>query len=333
MRNSLVLCLILLSNCDSLPFYLLDQGLHQGSILLKAKKINTLIKNKNIDVETKEKLKLAQKVIQFCKNELKFNIDTSYSTYVYLQNDYLIQAVNAAYKNKLEPYNFKYPIYGELPYKGFFKEEDAKKLEKKLINQGLDTHRRKVSAYSTLGWLSDPIYSTMLNDDFNLIETLIHELVHKQVYLKDNADFNEALATWYARKAMKDFINSKYFVSKDKKLWQIKINQSEKQNILMIKAVQTSINKARNFYKNNKDLNKRDELFNEIYQLFKSSGLIKKTFKKETINNAWILGLATYLDWIPNIEKYAIKNNISYKKLLLLAKKQKHNLIINISKI
>jgi predicted aminopeptidase len=54
-----------------------------------------------------------------------------------------------------------------------------------------------VPAYSTLGWLADPVTDPMLrHGDPYLVETLIHELVHATVFFADDADFNEGIASF-----------------------------------------------------------------------------------------------------------------------------------------
>jgi predicted aminopeptidase len=62
---------------------------------------------------------------------------------------------------------------------------------------GLDVVMRPVSAYSTLGYFTDPVLSTMLEyDDAGLAELIIHELTHGTVFAKGFTDFNESLASF-----------------------------------------------------------------------------------------------------------------------------------------
>jgi predicted aminopeptidase len=52
------------------------------------------------------------------------------------------------------------------------------------------------AAYSTLGWLDDPVLSTMIErSPTYLAEVLFHELAHQVVYAADDTAFNEAFAT------------------------------------------------------------------------------------------------------------------------------------------
>lgn len=80
--------------------------------------------------------------------------------------------------------------------------------------QGYDTYLRGVRAYSTLGYLGDPVLSSMLAyHDFDLIDTLIHELVHQTVWIKGNVSFNESLANFIAEKATQFYLAQRHGVT------------------------------------------------------------------------------------------------------------------------
>ncbi len=115
-----------------------------------------------------------------------------------------------------EPYAFKpkewsFPFLGKFAYKGFFDLEKAKIEEKGLREQGLDTNIRTVSAWSTLGWFRDPILSNMLNkSEGDLAETILHELTHGTIFIRDSLEFNENLASFIGEMAAIDFLKEKY---------------------------------------------------------------------------------------------------------------------------
>ena len=63
-----------------------------------------------------------------------------------------------------------------------------------------------MDAYSTLGWLPDPVHSSFLNrSDGSLVETVIHELAHNTVYAAGRSTFNESLATYIGRYGVRAF--------------------------------------------------------------------------------------------------------------------------------
>ena len=62
--------------------------------------------------------------------------------------------------------------------------------------QGFDVVVGGVAAYSTLGHFDDPILNTMVGwDDVELAAIIFHELTHQLLYVRNDASFNEALAT------------------------------------------------------------------------------------------------------------------------------------------
>jgi len=134
----------------------------------------------------------------------------NYSKYVDLKRPYVTYTVTASQKWKFEPYLWNFPIIGKSPYKGFYKEELAKEEAEELKKADLDVSVRGVSAYSTLGWLTDPLLSSMLKySDQQLVNTIIHELVHTTLFIKDNINFNERLAVFVANKGTELFYMDK----------------------------------------------------------------------------------------------------------------------------
>ncbi len=145
----------------------------------------------------RKKIELTAEVMDFAKNDLGLNTKNNYTTYSQLDGPYVTYAVSAAKAYRLEPHLWYFPIVGDVPYKGFFVEADAKSESENLKNSGLDTYVRGVSAYSTLGWFKDPLLSSMLKyDEPDLVNTLIHETIHANLFIKSSADFNERLATF-----------------------------------------------------------------------------------------------------------------------------------------
>ena len=109
--------------------------------------------------------------------------------------DHAIFNVSGCAPLAFEPYIWRFPIVGKVPYKGFFKEEDAIKEEEALKELGLDVLRREVAGYSTLGYFKDPVLPSMLAyDDVALVDLIIHELAHGVFYFKGQTQFNESFA-------------------------------------------------------------------------------------------------------------------------------------------
>lgn len=142
----------------------------------------------------------------FAENKLGLKHTKSYTSFVQLDGPYVTYVVAAASRSELKPFKWWFPIVGSLPYKGFFNPNDAKSEAEDLKARGYDTYTRGVSAYSTLGWFSDPILSSMLGyKDHDLVNTIIHETTHSTIYIKSAADFNERLAVFIGNKGTEEF--------------------------------------------------------------------------------------------------------------------------------
>lgn len=147
----------------------------------------------------------------FAVNELGLATSKNYTTYVELDRDYLAAIVSASDKTSFNRYEWKFPIVGSVPYKGFFNIEDARKERAKLEKKDLDVWIRGVDAFSTLGWFKDPLYSYMRNySPARLADLIIHESVHATVFIKNQITFNEELAEFIGSEGARLYIISRY---------------------------------------------------------------------------------------------------------------------------
>jgi predicted aminopeptidase len=199
--------LILGSFCSILTgCYTLKSAYNQMSLLANSESYEEIIKTKKISPDDKRKLLLSQEVRDFALNDLKLHSNGNYEKVTWLNRPFVTWAVSASDPWKVKPYEWYFPIVGRVPYLGFFNRKEAEAEEKDMAKKGFDTYVRGISAYSTLGWFPDPLLSSMLNyDDEVLAETLIHELVHTTIWIKDNADFNERLASFAGQKGAELF--------------------------------------------------------------------------------------------------------------------------------
>jgi predicted aminopeptidase len=76
---------------------------------------------------------------------------------------------------------------------------------------------RPVDAYSTGGWFRDPIVSTMFTTGDDAIRALagilLHELVHATVLVKDQAVFNESVASFIGETLAADYLVARFGAS------------------------------------------------------------------------------------------------------------------------
>ena len=97
-------------------------------------------------------------------------------------------------------------MIGCVSYRGYFDKVRASREADALSEAGMDTFVGGAIAYSTLGWFADPLTTPMLDRSRpSLAQLLIHELVHRKVYIKDDTRFNESLATLVGREGAVDY--------------------------------------------------------------------------------------------------------------------------------
>ena len=113
-----------------------------------------------------------------------------------------VQVVVASPPDRLQGLTWWFPIVGRISYRGYFDAARATAFAEELGEQGYDTYVRPAPLYSTLGWFDDPIPRAMLAwPEIDVVDTALHELVHETVFVADDADYNEALATFVANEA------------------------------------------------------------------------------------------------------------------------------------
>ncbi len=189
--------------------------LKQGTILLsyhsKAETVEELLNRQDLDPETRTFLDLVQDIRSFAIKTLGLETNSNYTRYVELDQNYLAYVVSATDRISFTPYEWSFPIVGKVPYKGFFHLEDAKEEAETLRQKDLDVWIRKVDAFSTLGYFSDPLYSFMKSYRVHqLAELIIHEQAHATLYLKGKSQFNEEFATFVGKEGARLYIHSRY---------------------------------------------------------------------------------------------------------------------------
>ncbi|QSE99016.1 aminopeptidase [Fulvivirga lutea] len=192
---------------SDLIVYGLRQGKGQWHIVSNAKPVEEFLSDPNVDQSTKEKLNLVQDVREFCVSQLGLSDTENYTEMYDQQGKPVLWVVTACKPFSFEPYQWKFPVVGTVPYKGFFEEALAHEEAKRLSELGLDTNIRTVGGWSTLGWFKDPILSEMLKrNDGELANLIVHELVHATIFVKDSVEFNENLASYIGDKGAEEYL-------------------------------------------------------------------------------------------------------------------------------
>ena len=187
--------------------YLWNSSKGQLDLFLKKVPLKKARKIYSLTDEEATKISLVPEIKNYAKNTLKMDIDDQiYSSYVQLDKPYVTYLLRVSPAYELKAYTWTFPIVGTVPYKGFFKKEDAIKEAKSFSKEKYDVLVRGVSAYSTLGWFEDSILSSMLRyDEVNFTTVIFHELAHTVLFFKDHINFNERFAEFVGRKATLSF--------------------------------------------------------------------------------------------------------------------------------
>ena len=179
------------------PGYLIKAGWEEAKILRARRPIPDVILDAETDEDTRGKLTLAMEARDFAIEGLQLDAGDSYTSFTRLDRDTLAMILSASHQDRFESKTWWYPIVGRFPYKGFFDLEDALGEQQKLEGEGFDTYLRPTSAFSTLGWFSDPLLSTVVRQDHvQVVQTILHELSHNHLWVKSRARFNESFATF-----------------------------------------------------------------------------------------------------------------------------------------
>ncbi len=191
--------------------YGFSQARGQLKVLANAKPIGDFLNDPEFPDSLKQKLRLIQDIRQFAIDSLSIADSKNYRTLFDQKGKDILWVLTASPQFSLEPKTWKFPLLGSFSYKGYFDLERAQTEKEALIIDGWDTSIRSVTAWSTLGWFSDPILSKMLDRDRGqLANLIIHELTHATLFVKDSVIFNENLASFIGDKGAQNFLILKY---------------------------------------------------------------------------------------------------------------------------
>lgn len=200
MRALLLLAATGLAGCFHTE-YVLQAAEGQFDLACRARSIESSREDPDISPRVRALLGEVSRIKAFAKKQGLVPTD-SYEDFVNLDRDSVVYVVTAAPPLSLEPKRWTFPIAGSVPYLGWFDEQRAIYEAKKLKTEGWDVYVRGASAYSTLGWFNDPVLSTMIPDGDDAIgelaDTIIHESVHATVYVPNQSELNESLASFVA---------------------------------------------------------------------------------------------------------------------------------------
>ncbi len=274
----LTVIIILLSGC-----YYISEGYNLLTTYSKAKDIDKIIEKGNISEDEKEFFLIIKKIKDYAVNNLGLKKNKNYSKYIRIDKNYLVDIVTACDSDSFNQYNWNYLFMGKMPYKGFFKYDEAVKEAKKFKKDKYDVYISEVDAFSTLGILSDPLFSFMKNYSiYELADTIFHEQAHATVFLKGQIDFNENLANFIGTEGAILFIKETYGMESD--IYKNIINRIEDSK--KFKKLLTSLYEdLLSIY--NKNISKEEKLEQKKIAINNWKKDFKNNYEKEFKSNAY----------------------------------------------
>ncbi len=188
------------------PIYVLRAGVAEAKLLSRRQSIAGLLSSPDTPPQLRRKLLLVEDARTYARERLGLDVGDSYTTYAAVESDTLMLVLSAARKDRFEQLTWWFPIVGRIPYKGYFDPDDALDAARRYEENGYDAYVRPTTAFSTLGWFSDPLLSTIVRfDSVALFSTVVHELTHNTLYLPSQASFNESFASFVGDVAAIDY--------------------------------------------------------------------------------------------------------------------------------
>lgn len=328
----ILIFIVLLSNCK-IVFYGIEQGIGQIKIVRKSVPITQILQDTTYADSLKKKLRIVQEARSFAIDSLGLSQSKNY-THMYDQKGKDINwVVFASEKYKIEPFNWKYPVLGKMPYKGYFDYKKAWREAERLRAKGYDVKIRTVAAWSTLGYFRDPILSNSLfTSDGELAELVIHELTHATIYVKGKSQFNENIATFVGFEGAKRFLIQKYGKNSPQYKEYIGVLSDEKKivnHFIQSAKVLDSLYSSFTSEMTNaqKDSLKAKTIKNIVLQMSEIDFYDKKIpsyYSKNVsgINNAYFALLRTYYMDLSAYDEELQQNNSNLKKYISFAKEK-----------
>jgi predicted aminopeptidase len=310
--------------------YILESAQGQLELMSKREPIVRVIDSPATPPAVRSQLKAVSAIREFASRELKLPDNGSYRSYADVGRPYVVWNVVAAPEFSVDPKEWCFPVVGCVAYRGYFVERRARSFAAKLRRQGFEVSVGGVAAYSTLGHFNDPILNTMMGwNDVELAAIIFHELTHQMIYVANDAEFNEALATTMEEEGVRRWLHA---LGRDKELAGYELQQEH--YLEVVELLTQTRTRLRTLYASGIEVNLMRQRRNALYaELRRSYESLKaawgghapfETWFDEDINNAYLASVATYFDCVPGFKRElaAVGGNLDafYRRVRELAK-------------
>ena len=332
-RLTVIGCLVapclMLGACGSA--YLTQAAFGQRDLLSRRVPIEDLLADKDAPDDLKEKLRLVLRIREFASAELGLPDNDSYRSYADLDRDYAVWNVFAAPEFSVDAKQWCFLIVGCVAYRGYFSEEKAQAFARNLRLNGNDVYVGGVAAYSTLGHFDDPVLNTMINwDEISLAAVIFHELTHQRLYVKNNSAFSESLATVVEAEGVRRWLTG---LDQPEKLEAYRLRKARQRQFADLIA--DTRDELKDIYRllpgeepdeTTMRERKRDEfaLLKAEFGLLKQENAALSSFDNwfaQDLNNAHLVSIATYHDFVPRLELLLDSVNFDLEKFFAKAKR------------
>lgn len=193
--------------------YIVQAGMGQVELWGKARPLDQVLADPDTDERTRVLLAEVPHILAFA-GERGLSSKGSYTRYVELDRRQVVWFMATSREFAFEPLVWNFPIVGSFTYLGWFGRKEARRIGRLLQDEGWDVHIRPSRAFSTGGWFRDPVLSTMLSDQDDafryLSNTLVHELTHGNLLVKNQSTFNESVATFVGDGMAEDYLIARF---------------------------------------------------------------------------------------------------------------------------
>ena len=207
----LSLAMFLFSSCHL--GYVIKAARGQFDLVCNSVPLEEALKSGKLTDDQESRIRLVAGIKSFGEDFLGLKKTRNYES-VYLKSSTPIYLVSASPKDRLMLKTWWFPLVGEVPYLGFFELEEAREEMTRLLKEDFDVIISKAEAYSTLGWLRDPVTLRLIDGSVpEYVEIILHEMTHATLYVKGQGEFNEGLASFVGKFGALQYMEKTYGAS------------------------------------------------------------------------------------------------------------------------